>query len=74
MDAISRQRRVDEVIRLLQLEKCRGTYIGDDANPYMKGISGGEKRRLAIAIEILDPSICFLIADEPTSGLDAGII
>ena len=71
MDATSRQRRVDEVIKLLQLEKCRNTFIGDDANPYMKGISGGEKRRLAIAVEILDPSICFLIADEPTSGLDA---
>lgn len=71
MDAASRRRRVDEVIELLQLEKCRKTFIGDDANPYMKGISGGEKRRLAIAVEILDPSICFLIADEPTSGLDA---
>ena len=63
--------RVRSVISALQLESCRNTYIGDDANPYMKGISGGEKRRLAIAMEILDPSISMIMLDEPTSGLDA---
>ncbi len=66
-----RTARVNEVIGSLQLDQCRSTYIGDDANPYLKGISGGEKRRLAIASEILDPSINILMLDEPTSGLDA---
>merc|ERR1719265_3124838 len=69
--ASNHQGRVNEVVKLLQLEKCTGTYVGDDSNPYMKGISGGEKRRLAIAMEILDPDISVLVLDEPTSGLDA---
>ena len=66
-----RENRVEEVIKALQLGACRGTYVGDDADPMMKGISGGEKRRTAIAIELLDPSIRILVLDEPTSGLDA---
>lgn len=63
--------RIEEVITALQMEKCRDTYIGDDANPYLKGISGGEKRRLAIGMEVLDVGISILMLDEPTSGLDA---
>ena len=62
---------MEEVIAALQLGACRNTYIGDDANPYLKGVSGGEKRRTAIAVEMLDPSISILVLDEPTSGLDA---
>lgn len=67
----SRRERVDALIASLQLEKCRDTYIGDDANPYLKGVSGGEKRRTAIAMELVDPNIQVLVLDEPTSGLDA---
>ena len=59
LDTSIRESRVKDVIAALQLESCKNTYIGDDANPYLKGISGGEKRRLAIAVEILDPTIPF---------------
>ncbi|CAF1126014.1 unnamed protein product [Brachionus calyciflorus] len=61
--------RVDEVINDLNLKKCENTLIGV-AQLGIKGISGGEMRRLAFASEIItDPGILF--CDEPTSGLDS---
>jgi ABC-type lipoprotein export system ATPase subunit len=61
-------RRVRAVAEELGLVKCMDTYIG--APGIRKGISGGERKRLCIAIELLsEPSVLFL--DEPTSGLDA---
>lgn len=59
--------RSEDVLRKLGLTECADTRIG---NAIIKGISGGEKRRCTIAVQILtDPKILFL--DEPTSGLDA---
>ena len=58
---------VDETIEKLRLQKCRDTYAG---SVMMAGLSGGEKKRTAIGIELVsDPSYLFL--DEPTSGLDS---
>ncbi|KAJ3054386.1 hypothetical protein HDU99_007787 [Rhizoclosmatium hyalinum] len=57
---------VERTIKLLNLEKCAATIIG---NSSIKGVSGGERKRCAMAMEIItNPSILFL--DEPTSGLD----
>jgi len=59
--------RVQEVINELGLGKAADTLIGGER---MKGISGGEKKRLSFASEILtNPSVLF--CDEPTSGLDS---
>lgn len=63
-----RLKRVDEVVAELGLMKCVNTKIGIPGR--IKGISGGEMKRLAFASEVLtDPPLMF--CDEPTSGLDA---
>lgn len=60
------QARCDEMMRILSLKKCSNTPIGSAMS---KGISGGERKRVALAMELIpNPSILFL--DEPTSGLD----
>ncbi|CAI0450155.1 unnamed protein product [Linum tenue] len=49
------------------LQDCADRSIG---NWHLRGISGGEKKRLSIALEILTkPHLLFL--DEPTTGLDS---
>ncbi|KAG8385998.1 hypothetical protein BUALT_Bualt03G0103300 [Buddleja alternifolia] len=59
--------RVELVVKELGLERCRHTRIGGG---FIKGISGGERKRTSIGHEILvDPSL--LLLDEPTSGLDS---
>lgn len=61
--------RVELVMNDLNLKKCENTLIGV-AQLGIKGISGGEMRRLAFASEVItDPGILF--CDEPTSGLDS---
>ncbi|KAJ3104803.1 ATP-binding cassette sub- G member 1 [Phlyctochytrium planicorne] len=68
-DSISqdeKNKRVDAIIRDLNLTKCADTIIGDAA---IKGVSGGERKRCSMAMEMVtNPKVLFL--DEPTSGLD----
>ncbi|XP_066372247.1 ABC transporter G family member 26-like isoform X2 [Miscanthus floridulus] len=59
--------RVDAIITELNLERCRHTKIG---GAFVRGVSGGERKRTSIGNEILvDPTL--LLLDEPTSGLDS---
>lgn len=58
---------VDRIVDTLGLERCADTIVG---SALLKGISGGEKKRVSVAIELItDPMLLFL--DEPLSGLDA---
>lgn len=58
---------VEGTIIEMGLQDCADKLIG---NWHLRGISGGEKKRLSIALEILTkPTLLFL--DEPTSGLDS---
>lgn len=67
MTSAQKKQRAEEVLLKLGLKDCADNLIGSDL---IKGISGGEKRRVSIAVQILtDPRV--LLLDEPTSGLDA---
>ncbi|KAH7373105.1 hypothetical protein KP509_17G037500 [Ceratopteris richardii] len=59
--------RAQAVLAQLGLQRCADTIIG---NQFLRGVSGGERKRVCIGQEILiNPSLLFL--DEPTSGLDS---
>ncbi|ONI31623.1 hypothetical protein PRUPE_1G322600 [Prunus persica] len=58
---------VNSLLFKLGLVSCADTNVGDAK---VRGVSGGEKKRLSLACELIaSPSVIF--ADEPTTGLDA---
>ncbi|KAI9737831.1 MAG: hypothetical protein M1834_009200 [Cirrosporium novae-zelandiae] len=64
---VERIRRVDSLVKAFGLNNQASTLIG---TPVRKGISGGQKRRVSVASQLITgPRILFL--DEPTSGLDS---
>ena len=61
------QKRVLEVLENLGLDQRKDLRVG---NPLDKTISGGQRKRLNIALELIrEPAVMFL--DEPTSGLSS---
>jgi len=54
-------------LQLLGLTHRKNTIVG---NELLRGVSGGEKKRVTIGVECMkDPAVWLL--DEPTTGLDA---
>lgn len=54
-------------MQLLGLTHRKNTIVG---NELLRGVSGGEKKRVTIGVECMkDPAVWLL--DEPTTGLDA---
>lgn len=59
--------RIHTLIEAFGIQGQANTLIG---TPIRKGISGGQKRRVSVASQLITcPKILFL--DEPTSGLDS---
>ena len=60
-------RRVNQVLLDLDLDEIKHLKVG---NPLKKFISGGQRKRLNIALELIrEPAVLFV--DEPTSGLSS---
>jgi len=67
MSAAAKRERTLETLHELGILGIRDSRIGDSGQ---RSISGGEKRRVSIACELVtSPAILYL--DEPTSGLDS---
>ncbi|XP_016650831.1 PREDICTED: ABC transporter G family member 11-like isoform X2 [Prunus mume] len=67
MSKAEKKERAEITIREMGLQDAMNTRIGGWGS---KGLSGGQKRRVSICIELLTrPNLLFL--DEPTSGLDS---
>ncbi|KAK6917510.1 Toll/interleukin-1 receptor homology (TIR) domain [Dillenia turbinata] len=69
-NSITKQEKIEQalvVIEQLGLTQCKNSLIGGQ---HLRGISGGERKRVCIGEELLiNPSL--LLLDEPTSGLDS---
>ncbi|KAF4659896.1 hypothetical protein FOZ61_004418 [Perkinsus olseni] len=67
----SNKKEVDELVTnlldSLKLTNCKDTVVG---NEIIKGISGGERKRTSVGVELITkPEMIFL--DEPLTGLDS---
>lgn len=58
---------IDLLLKMFNIEHTINTVVG---NPFMRGVSGGERKRVSIA-EMMVTSACVCAWDNTTRGLDA---
>ena len=58
---------IDLLLKMFNIEHTINTVVG---NPFMRGVSGGERKRVSIA-EMMVTSACICAWDNTTRGLDA---
>lgn len=67
---VSKLERIQRIEALLTAFGLKGQANNLIGTPIRKGISGGQKRRVSVAAQLItSPKLLFL--DEPTSGLDS---
>lgn len=62
------RQKAQKIIDDLGLAHCADILIGGNTN---RGLSGGERKRVSIGIELCKDQLSILLLDEPTSGLDS---
>lgn len=66
----AKNERVDVLLKLLDLKHVQDTLVGNDL---IRGISGGQRKRVTIGVSLTsDPSL--ILMDEPTTGMSFIII
>lgn len=63
----SKEKVIDLLLKMFNIEHTRQTIVG---NPFVRRISGGERKRVSIA-EMMVTSACICAWDNTTRGLDA---
>ncbi|KYQ91788.1 ABC transporter G family protein [Tieghemostelium lacteum] len=67
LDLHQREKLSATILEILGLTHCKDTFIG---NHSIRGISGGQKKRMTVAVELVKGAKA-IIMDEPSTGLDS---